>query len=205
MRKFFAAVVVSAVALVGFAGAANASATVDLFWGANGAIPDGTTEIDMLNAGEQATVQVILTAGPNASLGGGISIEYSGLLAALDVIGYAATPSAPLNVALGVPVDTGHSIQNIGAGGFSPLAAGATFQLGTVTFQRNTAAASGVLEVPVLVAPLTSDGILNGSGIDISSTTTFNSAFVNVPEPGAISLLVMGLGGVLLAGRGRKS
>jgi len=205
MRKFFAAVVVSAVALVGFAGAANASATVDLFWGANGADPDGTTEIDMLNTGDQATAQVILTAGPLASLGGGISIEYSGLSAALDVIGFASTPNAPLNVGLGFPVDTGHSIQNIGAGGFSPLAAGATFQLGTITFQRNAAAAAGVLEVPVLVAIGTSDGILNGNGIDISATTLFHSAFVNVPEPGAISLLVMGLGGVLLAGRGRKS
>ena len=85
------------------------------------------------------------------------------------------------------------------------MAAGATFQLGTVTFQRNAAAASGVLEIPVLVAAGTSDGILNGNGIDISADTAFNSAFVNVPEPGAISLLVMGLGGVLLAGRGRKS
>jgi hypothetical protein len=28
---------------------------------------------------------------------------------------------------------------------------------------------------------------------------------MNVPEPGAISLLIMGLGGMMLAGRGRRS
>jgi len=205
MRKFLAAAVVSAAALVGFAGVANASATVDLFWGTNGTPPDGTTEIDMLNTSDLATAQVILTAGPLGSLGGGVSVVYSGVSGALDVVDYRSTPAPPLSVPLGTPVDTGTSIQNIGAGGFSPLLAGNTFQLGTVTFQRNALSASGRLEIPVLVAPGTSDGILNGNGIDITSTTTFNSAFVNVPEPGAISLLVMGLGGVLLAGRGRKS
>ena len=47
---------------------------------------------------------------------------------------------------------------------------------------------------------------LDPIGIVIDSTSTFNGAtLINVPEPGALSLLVMGLSGMLLAGRGRRS
>ena len=85
------------------------------------------------------------------------------------------------------------------------LLAGQSFLLGTVTFNSITGN-PGTFTASVLVAPATSDGILNGSGIDISAISTFNNATAVVPEPGTISLLGMGLGGLYIVGRrsGRK-
>ena len=115
MRKFFAAAVSSAVALVGFAGAANASATVDLVWidvsvtATSGAViclrptkrncPQlGDTLIDPAVT-EGITLAVILTAGANDSLAADLSIDYSDALPNLSVTGFqsrgAATASRP--------------------------------------------------------------------------------------------------------------
>ncbi|MCH7643847.1 MAG: hypothetical protein IH974_03345 [Myxococcales bacterium] len=86
----FAAAVGSAVALMGFAGAANASATIDLIWA-----DTGTNEITRVNSSSAITLQVILTAGPNGSQGAVVSVDYSAALDTLSVLGYASTPGGP--------------------------------------------------------------------------------------------------------------
>jgi hypothetical protein len=79
-----------------------------------------------------------------------------------------------------------------------------TAYLGTVTFHKDSLV-NGTFEIAVDAGGL-NDGVLDGLGTDISAATTFNNAWlINVPEPGALSLLVMGVGGMLLAGRGRRS
>ena len=65
MQKFVAVAIGSVVALVGFAGAANASATIDLIWTATGT---DTSPIDV-QVSSNITLEVILTAGPGGSLG----------------------------------------------------------------------------------------------------------------------------------------
>jgi len=203
MRKFFAAAVVSAVALVGFAGMASASATIDLIWAGDG------TQTTLDSSGQTAVMNVILTAGPNSSDGAGISVDYSAALGALTVTAFKSNQVAPLNVGLGTTTNDAVNgvIRNIVAlcFGLNCLPAGQSFLLGTITFARTGADASGNKEIIPFVDTSSTDAVLDGFGSDISSTSNFNSAFVNVPEPGAISLLVMGLGGMLLAGRGRRS
>ena len=72
VRKFFAAAVGSALALAGFAGAANASATIDLIWTNTG------TNTSPVVTSSNITLKVILTAGPGGSAGAGVSVDYSG-------------------------------------------------------------------------------------------------------------------------------
>jgi len=205
MRKFFAAAVASAVALVGFAGMANASATIDLIWADNGTdtigpgVPDNTA----------ITLQVILTAGAGGSQGAGVSVDYSGV-ADLTVLSFQSTIGGPLPLLLGSTTDTGSRVENINSASFPPyvgtgLSAGQSHQLGTVTFNKGANVGNGTFEIRSDANGPTDD-ILNLAGAVITDTSTFNSAFlINVPEPGAISMLVMGLGGMLLAGRGRRS
>ena len=205
MRKFFAAAVASAVALVGFAGIASASATLDLIWADNGTdeigpgVPDNTS----------ITLQVILTAGAGGSQGAGVSVDYSGV-GDLTVVSFASTPGGPLPFPLGTTTDTGSRVENINSGALPPyvgtgLSVGQSHQLGTVTFNKGAAVGNGTFEIRVDANGGTDD-VLNLAGGVITSTSTFNSAFlINVPEPGAIAMLAMGLGGMLLAGRGRRS
>lgn len=204
MRKFFAAAVASAVALVGFAGMANASATIDLIWAAN-----GTDTIGPLPDNTPITLRVILTAGPNGSQGAGVSVDYSGVTD-LSVITFASTIGGPLPLLLGSTTDTGSRVENINSASFPPyvgtgLSNGQSHQLGTVTFNKGAGVGNGTFEI-LSDANGPTDDILNLAGQVITSTSTFNSALlINVPEPGAISMLVMGLGGMLLAGRGRRN
>jgi len=208
MRKFFAAAVVSAVALVGFAGAAGASATIDLIW--------NDTGVDTIGPGVPDTsaiqLNVILTAGPLGSQGAGVSVDYS-QVAGLSVVAFSNTPCVnpcSLPSTLGPANDTGSRVENINSAAIiflglgTGLSEGQSHQLGTVTFNKS-GVGSGTFEI-TSDADGPSDGVLDLAGNDITSTTTFNSAFlINVPEPGAVSMLIMGLGGMLLAGRGRRS
>jgi len=235
MRKFFAVAMGSVVALVGFAGAANASATVDLRWidisvtnamgnpiclnAAQRPCPDaGTgTTISSVATTESITLVVILTAGPAGSLGGGVSVDYGELVGLASVTGFqslktkkSTNTDAWLPLTIGTTTDQPTFIDNINAAASPPtdagigLPAGQSAYLGTVSFHQDTIV-NGTFEVSVGVTGDTDD-ILDFNGGVISATTTFNSAFlVNVPEPGALSLLVLGVGGMLLAGRGRRS
>ena len=197
------------VALAGFAGAANASATIDLIWA-----DTGTNQISNVNTSSAITLRVILTAGPDGSWGAGVSVDYSAALGKLTVLGFASTPSegndSPMPIMVGTTSDTGSRIENINSLGLPPLgrgtglSAGQSHQLGTVTFHKS-ALLIDTFEITVDVNGPTDD-VLNFFGDVINATTTFNSAFlINVPEPGALSMLILGLGGLSLAGRGRRS
>ena len=75
MRNFTVGLVSGLVALLGFAGSASASATIDLIWAAT-----GTDTI----SGAQATstdivLNVVLTAGAGDSLGASLSVDYTAL------------------------------------------------------------------------------------------------------------------------------
>ena len=185
----FAAAVASAVALVGFAGAANASATIDLIWA-----DTGTNQISNVNTSSRITLQVILTAGPAGSMGAGVSVDYSAALGTLAVLGYANTPSegdaSPLPFTFGTTIHTGSRIEPINSVAFpaagigTGLSAGQSHQLGTVTFHKSLFL-NGVFEIRS-DADILVDDILDIDGNVITATTTFNSAFlanVDVLEP----------------------
>ena len=187
MRSTVFAAVGSVAALVGFAGAANASATIDLIWA-----DTGTDTISNVNTSSAITLQVILTAGPAGSMGAGVSVDYSAALAKLTVLGYASTPSeeldSPLPLAFTTPFNTGSRIKNINSVAFpaigvgTGLAAGQSHQLGTVTFHK-AFFISGIFEIRSDADGGIED-VLNLNFDVITATTTFNSALlVNVPEP----------------------
>ncbi len=204
MRRFFAVAMGSVVALVGFAGAANASATIDLIWA------NGSNTIEDVATSSLITLSVILTAGPAGSAGAGVSVDYSAVVGKLGVVAFASTAGGPLPIALGgEPNDTGSQIQNISSVAFPPfvgvgIVEGQSHQLGTVTFHKDVLIA-GTFELRSGVFGPTDD-VLRLDGVVINDTTTFNSAMlINVPEPGALSMLMLGLAGLTLAGRGRRS
>jgi PEP-CTERM motif len=230
MRKFFAAALGSVVALAGFAGAANASATIDLIWidvsdtnlmgNPKCLLPTrrdcpslGTTLSTVVNT-DNISLAVIFTPGPLDSIGVGVSVDYSEVLGQLGVIKFQSLittlPKAYLPLLIGSVTDQSPFIDNIGAVASPPtgsgigLPSGVSAYIGTVSFHKD-ATINGTFEIAVGTTGNT-DGVLDGNGVAITNTSTFNSAFlVNVPEPGALSLLVMGVGGMLLAGRGRRS
>ena len=207
MRKFFAVAVGSAVALVGFAGAANATATIDLIWA------NGSDTISGVDTSQTITLSVILTAGPAGSTGAGVSVDYSAALGKLSVISFSSMPSAfggALPLTVGDTTDTGSRIDNINSVALIPfglgtglVAEGDSHMLGTVTFHKDVLV-NETFEIRVDTNGPT-DGVLNLAGEEIQNTSTFNSAFlINVPELGALPLLIM-VGGMMLAGRGRRS
>jgi hypothetical protein len=235
MRKFFAVAMGSMVALAGFAGVASASATVDLVWidisglDTNGLViclkdakrpcPNLGTTISSVAVTDEITLGVILTAGAGGILGAGVDVFYGGAEPKLSVTGFQAlTTTKPffyLPTTLGDPDNDSNgwvSLLNatsvpflaipVGLG----LPAGATAYLGTVTFHKD-ALVNGTFDIDVGTnGPNNTADVIRFDGIVISATTEFNGAsLINVPEPGALSLLVMGLGGMLLAGRGRRS
>jgi len=190
MRTSFAAAAAGLAVLAGFAGVAAASATIDLIWNATGtklivnpAPPETGPNLIRLN--------VNLNAGPEGSQGAGVSVDYSTVGDELGLFISSSTPSigddSPLPLAyffvpVGVKrVDMINSFclcaQGVGTG----LAAGQTHQLGTVTFNIDMLP-DGIYEFRS-DANYEADGLLDGAGNDITDTTTFNSAYLILPEP----------------------
>jgi hypothetical protein len=201
MRKFFAVAVGSMVALVGFAGAANAGATVELLW-----LSTGTDTIESVAIGSEITLEVVITGGPEGVTTAGVSVDFADPLTAgsIEFVRTTCIANSPFQFCPGDPAVTESQVNSITVSGFSgALLDGETVQMGTVTFLK-IANPDGTFTFPVGVLVGT-DGIFDANLQAITDNTFVPAFLVNVPEPGAISMLVMGLGGVLLAGRGRRS
>jgi len=207
MQKFILGLVGGLIAIAGFAGSSSASATIDLIW-AN----SGTATTSVLASDTGIVLQVILTAGPGGSQGAGVSVDYANLLGEASVTGFANTPCVnpcSLPTTLGPANDTGSRVENINSAaiiflglGTGLTAAGQSHQLGTITFS-GLGGAGGVFTL-TSDANGPSDGVLDLAGNDITATSTFNAVTMNVapvPEPGTLSLLGMGLGGLYAVGR----
>ena len=209
MRALLIGITTSLVAVLGFAGSANADATVDLLWGGvSSAItgPDGSSTTLVL--------AVVITAGASGVESFGLTVDYSSAAGKLAVIGYTnsanlggGVPIFPLT--LGLTADTGTSVTNINAGSLpvaflgTGLFAGQSFLAGTITFHK--AAGVGTFSLTPGILPASTDDIIGFGGGVISATTTFNGASItNIPEPGTVSLLGLGLGALAVAGRRRK-
>jgi hypothetical protein len=183
MQRLISIFVVTGAVLAGVlgggAGAANAGATIDLIWA-----DTGTNEMSDVELSSAVTLQVILTTGPNGSRGAGVSVDYSGVLSSLVVIGYMSTPGGGLPIMLGTTSDTGSRVENINSASIPPHvgsglpSAGQTHQLGTVTF-RVSQLPSGTLEIRSDANGPTDD-VFDFDGNTITSTTTFNSAYLSI-------------------------
>jgi len=162
-----------AMSLVGLMETASADATIDMIW-----VESGQSHISEVDPTSPITLRVILTPGPSGSIAAGVSVDYTEAVGKVEVLSYASTPSDPLPFTLGEAIDTGSRIENINAYAFSGgLAAGQSFQLGTVTF-RQIQPLSGTLEITV-DANGPYDNVLDGNGNVVTDTTTFNSAFID--------------------------
>jgi hypothetical protein len=221
MRKFFAVTMGSVVALVGFASAANASATVDLIWIDNTDTactdpnrrdcPQLGTTLSSVAVTDNITLGVIITAGPGGVVGAGVSVDYSNVLPLFSVNNFGnfttITPDYWLIATVGVTSDMPPFIDNINALSFPyntagiGLPAGQSAYLGTVSFHMDQLG-SGIFEIDVgAFGPRRTDGIGDLAHQDITSTTTFNSAFV--PEPSALTALGSGIAMLVLLYRRR--
>jgi hypothetical protein len=191
-----AAAMGSVVALVGFAGAANASATVDLIWidkTDTACTDDGRRDCPQLGTtlssvafSDNISLAVILTAGPNGSIGGGVSVNYGDPGARFSVAGFQSltttSPSAYLPLHYGTTTNQPPFIDNINAAAAPPLgrgiglSAGQSAYLGTVSFHKEFVVPPGFEIAVGTDGPGGTDGVLDGAGN--SANPTFNSAFV---------------------------
>jgi hypothetical protein len=197
-------------ALVGLAGAANAADTMSLIWQSTGS---NTLNCDSACAGSPAFVlDVIINADSDGSLGGEMSVDYTNV--GLDpnklaVLGYSINPDGDFNgIDLTPTVDNGQALTGIGeliaVGGATCVSA--SCRLATITFQKNSGDNTNIT-LQSFYSP--------GEGVDFIPPTvacapgTCGAAFgtaqiLNVPEPGALALLGLGFGGLVL-GRNRRS
>lgn len=210
MRTVLIGMVSGVIALVGLAGNANASATVDLIWQST-----GTDTISGLTISDVITLDIMLTAGALGSNGASVSVDFSSLAGVMTVTGFSNTLDGFWGFSpVGVPTNPGDGIiHHLNAGSLCGVVGGClgdptlwgdppgpgvtTARIGTVTF-RVDALPGGSLGILVgLFDP--ADGVPNAVGGN--ANPSFSSGFAVVPEPGTLSLLSMGLGGLYVVGR----
>jgi len=198
MRAFLVSLTAGFVALAGFSGSANASAPVDLIWAST-----GTSSISSVATSSNIILNVVLTAGANGSAGGGVSVDYSAIAGNFSVVSALNYPVAPLGFSFGAPVITPTQVQSFQAFALPPgpagITAGQSFLMGTITFHVDSVPL-GTIAISSLIVG--TDGLSDQDFVDITGLSTYNSAqFSPVPEPGTLSLLGMGLGGLYVVGR----
>jgi hypothetical protein len=234
MRKSFATAISGVVALVGFAGAATASATIDLIWIDTSQInaagdpiclepanrncppdprsPDSGVTISSLVVNDYITLAVIVTAGSGGVVAAGASVNYSNVLQLISAVDFRRfTTVSPdwLTGHFGPTTNSPPFIDNINAvsvpytGSGSGVPANQSAYLGTVSFELDQLVI-GTYEITVgAFGPGGMEGIGDLSFQNITSTTTFNSAFIAVPEPSALPALGSGIAMLALLYRRR--
>jgi hypothetical protein len=193
MRTFLVGLAGGLVALVGFAGSASALASIDLIWA-------DTLTSDYMDPTGSIVLNVVLNTGAGpASRGGGITVDYS--LALAEVTFVSATnstnPLFTLGSPAGAPLNNGTQVTSLNAVSFLALPASTSIVLATITFSV-TPGAPGVLNFTTLFTGLDDiDQMDLAGGFGTASIT-------RTPEPGTLSLLVMGLGGLYAVGRRQR-
>jgi hypothetical protein len=199
-------------ALVGLAGAANAAETLSMIWQESGLFnifPNTSSTIHL---------DVVVNADAGGTGGGEISVDYTsgGAANKLTFVGCTENPDGLFNT----PVpgrdcstgDTGVAVLFIGQVDFGGAAcAGGTqpCRLGTVAFHKNADPGGLVLQSyydagdGVITLFRQSDGSPGPCAVGTCGAG-FGTATVNAPEPGALALLALGFGGLVL-GRNRRS
>ena len=202
MRTFMVAMVSGLAALVGLAGAANANETVRLEWqgtgGLNFIIPTGVSSTFLV-----LDVIIISDAGDtDGSLGGEISIDYT-QGAPGKVINFGCVDGPGLGFDFITFIDTGTVLHGVGASTINALTCPgpAGCVLSTCTFHKQNDPNNALLTTFY-------DASL-GEGVSNLPAANFPTGFgtarvINTPEPGALAMLGLGFGGLIL-GRNRKS
>jgi hypothetical protein len=198
LTEFAAAAVGSVVALVGFAGAANASATVDLIWidttdtactDANRRdCPQLGSSISSVAVSDNITLLVMITAGPGGLIGAAVSVDYGNYWSPSVVQFRSFTTPIVLPHNLGTTTHQPPFIDNLNtvaspfAGNGIGLPAGQSAYLGTVSFHSPWSLAGDIVyEIAVGTdGPGGTDGVGRLSDYaEITDTTTFNSAYLS--------------------------
>jgi len=216
MRTSLVGMVGGLIALVGLAGTASASATIALIWQNS-----GTDTTSGLAVSDSITLDIWLTVEPGdtGSNGASVSVDYTAALANLSVTGASNNPDSFFAFSPAGAPDSGTLgfVYHLNAGSICGFAGGClgdptlwgppavgtyTARIGTITFNVD-ALTSGTVGITVGLYDPFADGVGDAIGGDacVSSGCTFSSGFAVVPEPGTLSLLSLGLGGLYAVGR----